>query len=160
MTDINIAELRAIAKAATPGPWITDIGQGMAFVVAEVRTGRPGGEVIIQCRPTVSRLRDVVPNAANAIYAATFNPEFCLGLLDKLERYEAEPQPGDDLVEWAKNHPLYMWREVSRVEATNARYYDALNARLANCTSCRAPNYCQPCLDILAVLNPTEAKNA
>ena len=133
MTDINIADLQAMADA------VDRYEDGTAMHTSGDET--------------------CVDDCAACQYEGAAG-RVLPSLLDKLERYEAEPQPGDDLVEWAKNHPLYMWREVSRVEATNAHYYDALNARLANCTSCRAPNYCQPCLDILAVLNPTEAKNA
>ena len=46
----------------TPIPWETDL----YYCVGVVPTGRPGGEVIVQCLPTVPRLRYKTPNEANA----------------------------------------------------------------------------------------------
>lgn len=43
--------LRTLSEAATPGPWKPDL----MYVVGEVPGGRPGGEVIAECRPTVHR---------------------------------------------------------------------------------------------------------
>jgi hypothetical protein len=46
----------------TPEPWKTDA----YLIVAEVPSGRPGGEVIVQCTPTVSRVRSLEQDKANA----------------------------------------------------------------------------------------------
>ena len=37
--------------------------------------------------------------------------------------------------------------DIDALREQNAKLVAALNARVAACTSCRAPNYCQPCLD-------------
>lgn len=63
MTDITplIARIDELEKKATPGDWVSD---GRYFV-GQVPEGRPGGEVIGTCWPTVDRLRTVIPNGAN-----------------------------------------------------------------------------------------------
>jgi protein tyrosine phosphatase (PTP) superfamily phosphohydrolase (DUF442 family) len=51
LTEAELARVAAIhvyEQAATVGPWSTDA----YLVVGPVAGGRPGGEVIIQCRPT------------------------------------------------------------------------------------------------------------
>lgn len=106
MTDINIAELRALATK------VERYEDGTAIHTSGDET--------------------CVDDCAACQYEGAAG-RVLLGLLDKLERYEAEPQPGDDLIEWAKNHPLCMWREISSLEATNARYYDALEQLLGTC---------------------------
>ena len=47
----GLDDLRALSDAATPGPWTTDL----YYVVGEMPGGRPRGEVIVQCFPTLSR---------------------------------------------------------------------------------------------------------
>lgn len=81
----RLAEIRARAEAATPGPWRQDV----MYVDAVVPQGRPGGEVIIQCYPTVRHLNAVVPVKANAAFVAHSRkdvPE----LLAEIERLTAE----------------------------------------------------------------------
>jgi hypothetical protein len=63
---------RAIAKASTSGPWRW----------AEYKTD--GWNAVIDANDTMIADCD----ANDGLHIATFNPEFCLGLLDKLERYE------------------------------------------------------------------------
>lgn len=48
----------------TPTPWV----QEAEYISAMVPGGRPNGEIIVQCWPTVSRLRHETPNEANAAF--------------------------------------------------------------------------------------------
>ena len=61
---------RAIAKVATSGPWFAYLSLDHGWTVQHA-----GG--------WIARLLDAVkrPAKANATFIATFNPEFCLGLL-------------------------------------------------------------------------------
>ena len=87
---------RAIAKAATPGPWkvhpLPDgkFGADWKSIWADVNnpvvmhdsyTRQEFGEAACHHGVEISE--------ADAAHIAAFNPEFCLGLLDKLERYAA-----------------------------------------------------------------------
>lgn len=89
---MNLDQLEQLAAAATPGPWKKDA----EYVVAEVPTGRPGGEVIIQCRPTVHGLGykphsvidralipapEILPMRANAAFVAAADPRTILALI-------------------------------------------------------------------------------
>ena len=78
---------RAIAKAATPGPWFAKANDLI------------GGWCVGTCDEPPSECADFgSSNVADFVgeevarYIAIFNPEFCLGLLDKLERYETVKQ--------------------------------------------------------------------
>lgn len=86
MTD---EELRALAQAATPGPWKPD----ERYVVGGdgKRGFRPGGEVIICAEPTISHFQEYPKNEriANARYIAAANPATVLALLDRLARADA-----------------------------------------------------------------------
>ena len=78
---------RAIAKAATPGP-----REVVYDPDDDHDSGRrcPSWWVKFKDAPPQMLYRDsTLMREADAIHFATFNPEFCLGLLDKLERYEA-----------------------------------------------------------------------
>lgn len=55
-----VSSLRALLAESTPGPWSADA----EYFVGQVADGRPGGEVIGYCRPTVTGLP--APNRANA----------------------------------------------------------------------------------------------
>jgi hypothetical protein len=61
---MTINEMIELRKAATDGPWKAEL----YAVVGQVPKGRPGGEVIVQCRPTYSGL--VTPQNENAAYIA------------------------------------------------------------------------------------------
>ena len=84
MTDINIAELRAIAKAATPGAWFAKANDLI------------GGWCVGTCEEPPSECADFgssnvadFANEADATYFAKFDPKLTGALLDKLERYGA-----------------------------------------------------------------------
>lgn len=57
---------QARCDAATKGPWERDL----FYVCAEVEGGRPGGEVIIQCLPTATGIRNRKRDDANAEFIA------------------------------------------------------------------------------------------
>ena len=82
MTDINIAELRAIAEAATPGP------REVVYDPDDDHDSgrrRPSWWVKFKDAPPQTLYRDsTLMREADAIHFATFDREFCLGLLDKL----------------------------------------------------------------------------
>ena len=83
---MNLAELRAIQQAATPGPWyfapIMEMDENGCMSKATnlgwVSTDPHKGYLTV-----AEKCWD-----GDAIYIATFNPQFVLGLLDRLERYE------------------------------------------------------------------------
>lgn len=52
MSEANLAEVFALAKRATPGPWETDA----MYVVGQVPKGRPRGEVIGCMEPSRSSI--------------------------------------------------------------------------------------------------------
>lgn len=61
-------------KPGTPLPWRQDC----ELVTGDVPNGRPGGEVIVQCLPTVLRLLDRaigIKNAAYIVHACNRLPE-------------------------------------------------------------------------------------
>ena len=81
MTDIPA--IRKLLDGVTEGPWHTDV----CYVVGQAPGGRPGGEVILRCGPTVERLR--LPNEANARFIAasrTLIPQLC----DEAEKWRNE----------------------------------------------------------------------
>lgn len=68
-------------KPGTPLPWKRE----SYYIVGEVPNGRPGGEVIVQCSATVSRLRDAITgerNAAYIVHACNRLPELEADLLE------------------------------------------------------------------------------
>jgi len=119
MTALDLSALRAIAEAATPGPWVTlDMGgpeytssndEGWWWVWQESRLPYYGGVLEPErhtpdCpgKPSVcctggalfsaniTDNNDGVQEKADAEFAAAFNPETVLALLDRLETAEAE----------------------------------------------------------------------
>lgn len=95
-----IAEARALAAEATPGPWTKDA----RYVVGEVPGGRPGGEVIIECQPTRSRLDGYTleMRKANAAFIArgrTLVPELADAALDLLTQLAAATAENERLRE-------------------------------------------------------------
>ncbi len=80
MTDINIAELRAIAKGATPGPRV------VIYDPDDNHDSKPHPNWYVTFGEGFNASDTSLMNEADATFFATFNPEFCLGLLDKLEQ--------------------------------------------------------------------------
>ena len=75
----TLERAQRVCDEATAGPWATD----REYVTAEVPTGRPGGEVIICCYPSVGgpHARQMVPqkereaNAAQVALSRTLLPQ-------------------------------------------------------------------------------------
>ncbi len=78
--DIDIADLRAKAEAATPGPWTTgDCGD----IYYDEET--PGGAFLLASTENGDR-----QSAENCTFIAAANPSVVLALLDRLAAAEAE----------------------------------------------------------------------
>lgn len=102
---IDLDDLKAKALAATSGPWTQDAH----YVVGLVPDGRPGGEVIIDCRPTVDRLmsrRQMILN--NAAYVTAANPQAVLALIAEVERLRVERDHWKTLAEKEMGSTLEM----------------------------------------------------
>lgn len=67
LSEAALAAIGEQAEKATPGPWTQD----SYLVVANVPRGRPCGEVILQCSPTIPRLLSPTANEANAAFITT-----------------------------------------------------------------------------------------
>lgn len=80
MIDLN--ELRRLAKAATPGPWMIDY-VGVGFEVA-------AGESVIAQSQQVQGDRHHKARKANATFIAAANPAAITELLDRLEAAESD----------------------------------------------------------------------
>lgn len=82
--------LRAVAEAATPGPWGAHVlgSEGYDVRATLARPGRLPRVRVARCG-----YEDWDTDKANAEYVATFDPPTVLGLLQALERVEALHQP-------------------------------------------------------------------
>ncbi|HCL3184232.1 TPA: ead/Ea22-like family protein [Pseudomonas aeruginosa] len=79
------AELRRLAKAATPGPWVTDAQQNGAIFNIESESG----DMCIamsQENPAPTRLEMNEQRKGNAEFIAAANPKAILGLIAEVER--------------------------------------------------------------------------
>lgn len=83
-------EIRERAAKATPGPWTTDCWNRGAYIVGNVRGGRPGGEVIGELDSTVGGLAGytTADKHANAAFIAAARSDipFLLEQLSKAEQ--------------------------------------------------------------------------
>ena len=85
MTDVNKAQLRRLAEAATPGQWVTEdedfsLGGNVIGVYVAHQDGGRIGQAFANCLvPTDAKCR------ANAAFMAAANPAAVLSLLDELE---------------------------------------------------------------------------
>ena len=76
MTALDHAALRALAEAATPGPWTLSADGPPPDIIA--------GMSVVACTLPSDRTRD--EDTANAAYIAAANPAAVLALLDEVER--------------------------------------------------------------------------
>ena len=74
---VDPKQLRALAKAATPGPW-----EARGHAVGFPGTGLARGEFHV--------VADTYEDPADARYIAAISPAVALALLDRLERAERE----------------------------------------------------------------------
>ncbi|HHM6458652.1 TPA: ead/Ea22-like family protein [Pseudomonas aeruginosa] len=80
------AELRRLAKAATPGPWRVQTGCSWR----RIGTDSGDGDVLRPCTHPHDGWPDIVAPAENLKYIASANPKAILALLDEIGRLKAE----------------------------------------------------------------------
>lgn len=165
MTDYT--EFRAIAKAATPGPYKSDLDRfdNEEWAEIEACVTDPTGNMLFRAGTNVLAeitgawgLASESQARKDALFFATFSPEVVLGLLDKLEQYETHAKALDDL---------------AKVQSQDGNWnYDAYLHGMANglilAQNCiRSGGFEEPVFldapavwlaDIPAALNPTEAQ--
>ncbi|HHK0538705.1 TPA: ead/Ea22-like family protein [Pseudomonas aeruginosa] len=105
------AELRRLAKAATPGPWVTDAQQNGAIFNIESESG----DMCIamsQENPAPTRLEINEQRRANAEWIAAANPKTILALLDEIDGL-------NDELSACTEHPggCGYWREAAKRRA-------------------------------------------
>ncbi|HIE6057724.1 TPA: ead/Ea22-like family protein [Pseudomonas aeruginosa] len=105
------AELRRLAKAATPGPWVTDAQQNGAIFNIESESG----DMCIamsQENPAPTRLEINEQRRANAEWIAAANPKTILALLDEIDGLSDE-------LSACTEHPggCGYWREAAKRRA-------------------------------------------
>ncbi len=123
------AELRRLAKAATPGPWVTDAQQNGAIFNIESESG----DMCIamsQENPAPTRLEINEQRRANAEFIAAANPKTILALLDEIDRLKAE---SDRLRQGMKgDYDIDAWldwsKEKEQIKAENDALQGALHA--------------------------------
>ena len=80
LTPARLADLRAVAKAATPGPWTIRNSYGFFGIV-------PADGPAVTGMPAKGKDRK-----HNAAHIAAFDPPTVLALLEEIERLRAEPR--------------------------------------------------------------------
>lgn len=80
------AELRRLAKAATPGPWRVQTGCSWR----RIGTDSGDGDVLRPCTHPHDGWPDIVAPAENLKYIASANPKTILALLDEIDGLKAE----------------------------------------------------------------------
>ena len=115
MTDLDLAELRRIAEAATPGPWGAVIAKYGSEVGEYTGAHIPGvAEVFITehdgDRPPLEE--------SDAEHIAAFDPPTALALIDRIEALEAER---DGYRALSRNHNADAVAQRERAERAEAR---------------------------------------
>ncbi|EOE0844722.1 ead/Ea22-like family protein [Pseudomonas aeruginosa] len=118
------AELRRLAKAATPGPWVTDAQQNGAIFNIESESG----DMCIamsQENPAPTRLEINEQRRANAEWIAAANPKTILALLDEIDGLSDE-------LSACTEHPggCGYWREAAKRRAEERDRLRAQNEAL------------------------------
>ncbi len=80
------AELRRLARAATPGPWRVQTGCSWR----RIGTDSGDGDVLRPCTHPHDGWPDIVAPAENLKYIASANPKAILALLDEIDQLKAE----------------------------------------------------------------------
>ncbi|HCI2493964.1 ead/Ea22-like family protein [Pseudomonas aeruginosa] len=80
------AELRRLAKVATPGPWRVQTGCSWR----RIGTDSGDGDVLRPCTHPHDGWPDIVAPAENLKYIASANPKALLALLDEIDGLKAE----------------------------------------------------------------------
>ncbi|HBP4991324.1 TPA: ead/Ea22-like family protein [Pseudomonas aeruginosa] len=85
------AELRRLAKAATPGPWRVQTGCSWR----RIGTDSGDGDVLRPCTHPHDGWPDIVAPAENLKYIASANPKAILALLDEIDRLRSRLEIDD-----------------------------------------------------------------
>ena len=96
----DVAELRRLAEAATPGPWEWDDDHGL-------RHGRSFGGVLFRCGALYG------PDAADAAFIAAANPAAVLALLDVAAERDALAAKVERVRALPAKHPAGGWYMTS-----------------------------------------------
>ena len=114
---IDLAELRAKAEAATPGPWTQD-GHHMSLIIKCIaERGSPNARYL--CGDYIN-VADAGENwMVDAPFIAAANPAVVLALIDRSEKAEAERTLACDELG-------AVYREIARLRALLARAGEAL----------------------------------
>ncbi|MCS8141499.1 ead/Ea22-like family protein [Pseudomonas aeruginosa] len=120
------AELRRLAKAATPGPWRVQTGCSWR----RIGTDSGDGDVLRPCTHPHDGWPDIVAPAENLKYIASANPKTILALLDEIDGLKAE---NDRLRQGMKgDYDIDAWldwsKEKEQIKAQNDALQGALHA--------------------------------
>ena len=118
MTTIDTDRLRALAEAATPGPW-EDVSNRYGYDVSETWAVEP-------VAPSVHNICHVTVGQRDAAYIAAADPQTVLALLDEIERLRGEGEWEYALQADGDDEPWSDWYESRELLADNL---DALAAR-------------------------------
>lgn len=169
MTPAQRAALRAMAKAATPGPWAcimhgqksNDWTVGAASEHGEHGHSRPAVGMFSEEEAEEGRVqmdeyvcgRENAPGYSDATYIAACSPEVIAGLLDDLDALErgsslARQWHDDNVAEIAE-----LKGQVATLEAREKRLREALK----HAAACRFP-FCEECERLTRALAEPDAQ--
>lgn len=117
----DLAKMKAIAEAATPGPWMTHLVDDMSIVAGtrdEIASTAPPG---YGTDDDVDFSTDTDRCEANAAFIAAANPSAVLSLIKRVEEAEAEVQDLTEAVELGTKDLASAWNGNALVVAENAR---------------------------------------
>ena len=110
--ELDLTKMKAVAEAATPGPWVPEKGGRGAWI-----KGATGEWAALSCADTDDQAD------ANATFIATFDPPTVIALLARIEALEGGWQP----IETAPRDGAYIKAVVTgavgRWEHLNGRYF-------------------------------------
>ncbi len=124
------AELRRLAKAATPGPW--SCNRHWAIVggpTLEFTNGAAQQQIAMACWQSWMHEEELRNNAA---FIASANPKTILALLDEIDRLKAENERLLDELSACTEHPggCGYWREAAKRRAEDRDRLKAQNDAL------------------------------
>ena len=124
----QLANLRAKAEAATPGPWCIDDG-------IEVDYGHNGEPEQFQARPPavtgIGIDPDSLENYSDAIFISAANPATVLAMIDEIERLRealgriAKPTYGTELADTDEERAKHYWTLLQVMQHIARKALDA-----------------------------------
>ncbi|MGK8309864.1 ead/Ea22-like family protein [Pseudomonas aeruginosa] len=122
------AELRRLAKAATPGPWRVQTGCSWR----RIGTDSGDGDVLRPCTHPHDGWPDIVAPAENLEYIASANPKTILALLDEIDglrsRLEIDERTPHDGIACRDETIKVLDEKCDRLKVENERLLDELSA--------------------------------